>query len=386
MQIDMHYHATFCMAYAAGFTMESAQQVATASQYVDDNTGDANSEINFKDGSAVYLTPTAHHPTSAIKNLQDEEQRTVWVPFHFIPGNEGDTYQERLLATKDSEISQKITDFAVDNHHKSYSLQLLGIAAHCYADTFSHYGFCGLSSPLNVVDVSSTIKHELRPDIRKYVDDKESAFFERFGDEIEQASGRFLDVITEQFEDVKDTVQSSIANISTLGHGGVLTYPDRPYLNWEFSYKHERTTCTTPDNRKLSIRDNPATFLEACEALHRVFSAFLEKNPSHKRAEGGMDFSSVLAKTKENIDTQGRKEDRIKIWEDAFKADYFGKSPSPLSDYLGSVWLANLEKFDGAKTSEEFIKTDVYKFYQAAEQHRAFVLRDLLPSYGLAVK
>jgi len=74
MQIDMHYHATFCMAYAAGFTAEDAQQIATASQFVDDNNSDGRKELEFKDGSAFYLTATAHHPLN-LSNLADEEHR-----------------------------------------------------------------------------------------------------------------------------------------------------------------------------------------------------------------------------------------------------------------------------------------------------------------------
>ena len=45
MLIDMHFNATFCMAYAAGFTPEHAQQIATAAQFVDDNSSDGRKEI-----------------------------------------------------------------------------------------------------------------------------------------------------------------------------------------------------------------------------------------------------------------------------------------------------------------------------------------------------
>ena len=173
MQIDMHYHAILCLAYAAGFDLDSARQIATASQFVDDNNSDGRSEITFRDGSGLYLNATAHHPSAVIQNLDDEEQRTVWVPFHFIPGNEGNTYMERLIATKDSAISQKVMHFAISQFEKPYALQQLGIASHCYADTFSHYGFSGLSSPLNRVLTDQIVKHELLPDIQKYVEGKE---------------------------------------------------------------------------------------------------------------------------------------------------------------------------------------------------------------------
>ena len=40
MQKDMHYNATFCVAHAAGLSVESALQVATSCQFVDDNHGE----------------------------------------------------------------------------------------------------------------------------------------------------------------------------------------------------------------------------------------------------------------------------------------------------------------------------------------------------------
>jgi hypothetical protein len=160
MQIDMHYHATLCLAYAAGFNAEEAQQIATSSQFVDDNNSDGRKELEFKDGSAFYLTATAHHPTN-MSNLNDEEQRTVWVPFHFIPGNEGDSYMEKLITTKDSQISQDIVNHTLNNSPTPFYLQQLGIVSHCYADTFSHYGFSGLASPLNTINFDSIVKHEL---------------------------------------------------------------------------------------------------------------------------------------------------------------------------------------------------------------------------------
>ena len=381
MQIDMHYHAAFCMAYAAGFTAEDAQQIATASQFVDDNNSDGRKELEFKDGSAFYLTATAHHPSN-LSNLDDEEQRTVWVPFHFIPGNEGDSYMERLITTKNSQISKDIVANAISGYRKPYHLQFLGIVSHCYADTFSHYGFSGLASPLNTIILESIVKHDLLPHVLEYVAGKEEGFISKYGHEAKQATHRFIDFVTERYSDAKSTV----ANMAALGHGAALTYPDRPYLNWEFRYEVERIPCTRVDDKFVSIRNNPETFLEACEKLHQMYSDFIERNDDFPRRASVMEFKGCVAKVKEIILFQGTADARKQKWSEAFEAGYFGEVTQPFPEYLGQDWLEELDEADGHDTAEWFMSTDVFKFYQAAEQHRAFVLRELLPSYGIAVK
>ena len=93
--------------------------------------------------------------TFDVANIDAEDQRKVWVPFHFIPGNEGDEYTERLVCRKNSDIAQEMVDHHVDLPDKRFYLPLIGITAHVYADTFSHYGFSGVSSRKNRIDSDS---------------------------------------------------------------------------------------------------------------------------------------------------------------------------------------------------------------------------------------
>jgi hypothetical protein len=379
MQIDMHYHAILCIAVAAGFSPDSAQQIATASQFVDDNNSDGKKELEFSDGSAFYLVATAHHPLN-FKNLNDEEQRTVWVPFHFIPGNEGDSYEERIIATKDSDISREIVYFAQSNMDREFGLQLLGIASHAYADTFSHYGFSGLSSPLNRVHFETILKQGLLPDIEKYIDDKHANFLKTSAGDYEATTHRFFDFVTER-------VTAGAANrVAALGHGSVHTYPDRPYLSWEFSYEHPRIPAVLPEDDKKSIRHNPTTFFEACEKLHRIFSEAVSSNPNFGVAGEAKPFDSIKAKVREIIDFQGAKPERAQQWVDAYDKGFFNENNAPFPQYLGNDWLEELEEADDAPTAETFLESQVVNFYRAAECYRAFVLRDLLPRNGLAVK
>ncbi|MFT4928740.1 MAG: hypothetical protein ACI8WB_004860, partial [Phenylobacterium sp.] len=111
MQVDMHYYGTYAMARAAGLKADVCKIIATAAEFVDDNAGHQN--LNAKDKGHLHVTATAHHSVDG-DNLENDDQRLVWVPFHFLPGNEGDSYELRLQCVKDSDIAREMLQ-----HHLS---------------------------------------------------------------------------------------------------------------------------------------------------------------------------------------------------------------------------------------------------------------------------
>ncbi|MCF6281242.1 MAG: hypothetical protein L3J28_03375 [Candidatus Polarisedimenticolaceae bacterium] len=124
--------------------VKHATIVAYAAQYVDDST--ANDSEVHEDGGMFQAIATAHTNAEAIENaaVDHTEQRMAWVPFHFLPGNEGASLSEKLCCVKNSALAQEM----VKNHIQhavsakcKYGLALMGVMAHAYADTFSHYGF-----------------------------------------------------------------------------------------------------------------------------------------------------------------------------------------------------------------------------------------------------
>jgi hypothetical protein len=228
VQIDMHYCATYAMARAAGLTADAARTIATCSQFVDDNTH--KDAVNFGDGSRIDSEATAHHAADRA-NLSAHDQRRVWVPFHFLPGNAGETYQERLKCRIDSEIAQEMRDHHLGYSDRAFALEMMGITAHVYADTFSHYGFSGISSPGNRVDQGSFKFHEdvagleasivgLSPRMRDYISKKADIFLKR--------PGSF-------HGSMRDNLEARVAQrlSGALGHGSVATYPDRPLSGLE---------------------------------------------------------------------------------------------------------------------------------------------------------
>lgn len=87
MQIDFHHTATYAVARLAGFTHNEASTIAYASQYVDDSTNKGT--IHFDNGKTYERIASAHKVFDVANNCVNIEDYQVWVPFHFLPGNNG---------------------------------------------------------------------------------------------------------------------------------------------------------------------------------------------------------------------------------------------------------------------------------------------------------
>jgi hypothetical protein len=349
MQLDMHYYGTYAMARAAGLKLDVCRVIAYAAQYVDDNSLH-NDTLFAKDKGHMNVTATAHHATDA-GNLDDADQRLVWVPFHFLPGNEGESYDERLLCRKDSYIAAKMLEHHLDLLEKPFGIHLMGLSAHVYADTFSHYGFSGFSSELNQID----------PELIE-ID--------------ESTSAEMLDYVVGKFTRFIERIQSDAAQAISdgLGHGAVHTYPDRPYLRWSIK----------DGKGGVTHRDNQATFIEACEKLHELFVRVATVNAYRDKAP--QPFSAIKEQVVEILAVEGDCSTRIKAWKDAAQSGVLFDSKESIPDYDKDLWTNELSDFQGLDNSADAIGTDSFKFLQAAEIHRAYVLRDLLPENGLLVR
>ena len=347
MQLDMHYYGTYAMARMAGLIPRACKIIATGAQFVDDNA--ASSHIEFADGGRIDAQATAHHPGDT-ENLDAEDQRQVWVPFHFLPGSKQGGFRKRLACEKDSPGVREMV-----KHHLTYAKQevgvyLMGVAAHVYADTFSHDGFSGISSKFNKVDNDSIeFDGDLDEGVANYISGK---------------ARRFFTWVTETLSD-------------GLGHASVATYPDRPFLKWSFKYEHQMAGCRI-------IRDNPKVFLDGCRALHRMFTRFGRANPTLS-ANDGVPFADIRNSVATILAYQGAKDKRVAKWKSAAATGKLAGKVFRIPPYNSESWPQEAEVLETKENSKAALRSNLYRFYQAASIHRQYVLRELLPADSLVV-
>jgi len=390
MQTDMHYYGTYAMARAAGLKPDACKIIATAAQYVDDNAG--KNTVTFEDGAALYLDATAHHATD-VKNIDTEDQRDVWVPFHFFPGNEGDTYTERLVCQIDSPLAREMVKHNLSLADKAFSLELMGVTAHVYADTFSHYGFSGVSSRHNMVSFNSIELHGLNEESKRHLQKKIDGFMKKYGVEASGLPNIKAPNIEKLWSKKKDQYSSLVAERVSggLGHGAVLTYPDLPYLMWSFQYQapkkwsFENAFGSKGEKSGRMEHNNPKTFLAGCEALHGLFQRFVKAVPQHGD-DSGRPFAEISDAVADIFSFQGGQNERADQWEQAAKAGtLFSGGAESIPVYDENDWHQERDNLSELKSSSEAVDKPVYRFFQAVAHHRAYVLRDLLPSHGLIV-
>ncbi len=369
MQSDMHYFGTYCMARAAGLKKSAAQKIAYASQFVDDSK--AREVDDHEDGSKLIAIATAHHATD-LKNIDREDQRYIWVPFHFLPGGKGKTFTEKLVCRKNSKLAKEMIKHNMSQVDKPYIFELLGITAHVYADTFAHYGFSGISSRRNRVD-GRTIKIE-NPSaiIDQVLGDTLSEFFQKYG-----LQGGLLKNIRAVISGTGEFASGA------LGHGAVSIYPDQPYLKW--SYEYEYATMTTP---KDCVRNNPKTFLEGAEALHTMFHEYYKWSFDKNKARDytvGVEFSEIKDTVKRIFATECDKIDRAELWKEAAKKGLLYNKKEKMPEYDEAIYEQQREDFPNLENPRKITKMGAYRFYQAASFHKHYVLKELLPKYGIVV-
>src|SRR5690242_19033060 len=103
MNIDFHHGIIYVVSRLAGMPPAEAETLAHACQYVDDATTPG--VLVFAGGQTFDRFASAHEAID-YKNCLDRDNRLVWAPFHFLPGNQGDTFEERVVCRKNSEVAQ----------------------------------------------------------------------------------------------------------------------------------------------------------------------------------------------------------------------------------------------------------------------------------------
>ena len=345
MQIDFHHAVTYVTARIAGFGHDQANIIAYAAQYVDDAT--SSGVVTF-DNRAMYFRISSAHKMLDPDNLSDPENHLTWLPFHFLPGNDGlsadkepaGDFIQKIICRPDSPAAREMVDVAIGEKDKPSALHRLGITMHVYADTFAHQGFAGVLHDVNdVVDANDIGNSGV------------------FG----HNPFSFLSAVIEK-------------NLPAIGHARAGTFPDMPFLNW--SYKNGMGATIT--------RNNTDIFCDAANALCKAMQRYLNTPQFGINATDLPVIRRLFAETKEE---DGEK--RHQVWLAAIAAGQFSFGAETISyaDDGRDSWKADAL---GTSTDmpvhsypDNFLQSNWKLFHDALQRHRVTMLHDILPKYGI---
>jgi hypothetical protein len=371
MQIDFHFGATYVVARFAGFSPGDADVVAHSAQYVDDATQAG--EIQFTNGMRFTRASSAHKMLD-YANLDPFKMRTSWLPFHFLPGNKGEPkpqqpplytekeFLERCVCEPNSQVARDMMRAIISRQDRCYALHRLGIATHTLVDTWAHQRFVGFRSPINQA--------------REVLAENDQHHDLSFVDRLKRDYGDKLDVLEGHF----------VNQVFPLGHGGVVSYPDRPYLKWSY----------TDHFGNRVVRDNRVIFSEAAREAYQNFCRYREFpvlgpkvfDKTYDEPAGFAEFDRALG---EFVDEDG--DARLEKWKKAIADGRFGFKE--VVDYQASgdgCWraLAIGSDDDRAGSADfpveyraDFPSSNWKLFHSALLSHQFFVMHELLPDYGL---
>lgn len=337
---------TYVLARLAGFSAAEASVVATSAQFVDDATEDGT--ILFDNGARYSRIASAHRMLD-YRNFESLAASRVWVPFHFLPGNMGlpageppeGAFIQRLITIPNSSVAQDMLRATIADQSAPHGLHRLGIAMHVFADTWAHQGFVGVNHAVNhATDLTGP---DGGPDTN------------------------LMDRMKNYF------VNSALP----LGHGTVLSNPDKPYLVWAYTNGlGERIT-----------RNNPDDYIDASETMCRAMQAF--RLGDFEATVPGLSAidRNVIQRLLRDVQDEDEERRHARWLEEIAGGSFsFGaETTAYLGEGQGSWRDAALQKDDGGQYTyaESFLESDWKRFHDALEIHRYDVVHRILPRYGI---
>jgi hypothetical protein len=152
MNAEFHYYAVYFLCARAGLPAERCADIAFSSQYVDN----ALVSYRIEERGLAYETAV----TQNYVFWDEATSREIYLPFHFVPGDQARASAERAdgrasrwAVTPDSPLAKELLVAALrtDDDFR------IGIALHCYADTWAHQHFSGKVEEGNALDPGSPL-------------------------------------------------------------------------------------------------------------------------------------------------------------------------------------------------------------------------------------
>ncbi|MDB2447326.1 hypothetical protein N9W79_01740 [bacterium] len=394
MNIDFHHGVTYVVTRLAGFSHEDAQTVAISSQYVDDATDSGVLEFKTKE---LYKYSASAHKNLDYRNFKNLKNHMVWIPFHFLPGGEFDENEtnvpefiQKITTKPNSEVAQDMVKSLFKRLNDKNFLHQLGITMHVYADTWAHQGFAGIDDQINEIkDITHMHKGEDFHSNRKKFYGKmkwNGAHKRSFWQYLYNSSfWKYSEGL--KLKLWEKVVSKFISNSYPLGHGALLSFPDRPYLCFEYKDGYGRQ----------HKRENFKIFSEAVRHMYHWLKCLKEGT----EPESGVMYE-MLEKDFETIVGMFTglayecEHERYDGWIKAIKAGVFSfgsEDIGPHSPDGEKSWVSralNVMSEDNISShqndfSDQFNGSDWKLFRDALEMHRTIVINDILPRYDICV-
>ncbi len=425
MQIDFHHAVTYVIARAAEFNHQEAEIIAYSAQYVDDATSSGLVQFYLGDIDKPQLGPTYTRISSAHKMLDYRNNNAlansrVWLPFHFLPSNDGyqqdNTWQAgepflpRLICRPNSPIAQLMVKSCIQSLNNVDSSNLnsiayrktlsrLGISMHVYADTWAHQDFAGVAHQFNELSDIKSVDSDLDDE---HVKNRTSGWWNKLKSKV---AGDFM----------------------PLGHGPALTYPDLPFLTWTY----QRPEKWRSYSRNLPVssegyitRNNAELFIDAAQHMYTAMSAFRQGNSAVDLTEPKQMPDEYTEKIRASFleYTNTKASERHKEWERQINNNYFpfnmagdklhydpeekqwksailkGERVSNLGSPLNTIWHASKKVLSGLlpeaiqleynvayryPDDNAFLESQWKLFHDALMEHRYSVCHDIFPKFNI---
>jgi len=347
MEMDFHFFTIYALARSAGFKSDHAHTIAYASQHTDDAKYEH--ALEFENGGRFHQVLTAHkylHPNSLTKEVCYQ----IWVPFHFLPGDVGVEFYERMVTRPGSTVAQRLLDDILASEWKPYLLHRLGIFLHTYADTWSHQNFLGLE----------------RDDLNDVKNLK-----------VVGLSSNSLESI---FEKLKQDVLEYLA--PTLGHTQAGNIPDEPYREWKYKNYYGKSFHIFNVERAL----------DASRSCYQALTKFLGQFPALSSA-GALPWHEIAGKVGELFQNKSDLDLRCRAWASAIAQSQMGFGPEGRDSnliYDDREWFRQAVTVEKSKEGKDLytrnpgFETSHWKyFHDAAAFHSFTVLHEVLPEHGM---
>lgn len=350
MQLDFHFYAVYALCRCCGMAPKHAKTIAYASQHTDDAKYEH--ALEFENGGRFRQVLSAHKFVDP-DVLSKEAQYRIYVPFHFLPGLQGEGFHDKMICRKDSGLAKTMLKKVHELTQKPYAFQRFGIALHVYADTFSHSGFLGLQHPLNDVE-DVDVKNE--------------------------SGGGIARLFKKWFREFTEALAPQI------GHTEAAHLPDEPFRHWGFAMVQQ--DCNEE-------RKNWELCTKACKAVYDAIQAFLAQPDMEKYVQGDIiPWKTVSPQCKALFRKKGELEKRCDNWKRAINDSKFGFACQPEDQnltYDDREWFRKAVKILGVddQGKERFERLSRFEFsdwkyfHDAAASHRFYVLNELLAPHGI---